>query len=98
MTATHNVAPFDTSEFSQCAAVTSGPNPGKFSLSSPQYSGAEHTQVMVTVSRTDGNAGSVSVDYATGGGNATPFVDYTPASGTLIFETATRPKLLRSTF
>lgn len=60
-------------------------NPGKFSFSFAPYTGTEHGQVQVTVTRAGGDAGTVSVDYATGGGTATPFTDYTPVSGTLIF-------------
>ncbi len=60
-------------------------NPGKFSFSFAPYSGTEHDTVEITVSRTSGTAGTVSVDYATGGGTALPFIDYTPASGTLVF-------------
>ena len=60
-------------------------NPGKFQFSFAPYSGAEHQQVTVTVARTNGDAGTVSVDYATSGGTATPFTDYTPVAGTLIF-------------
>ncbi len=60
-------------------------NPGKFSFSFAPYSGTEHDSIQVTVSRTNGIAGTVSVDYATTGGTATPFTDYTPVSGTLIF-------------
>ena len=39
----------------------------------------------VVVSRTGGSAGTVTVAYATSGGNARPGVDYTPVSGTLTF-------------
>ena len=60
-------------------------NPGKFSFSFAPYTGVENTSVLVTVARTNGDAGTVSVDFSTSGGSATPFVDYTPAAGTLIF-------------
>ncbi len=60
-------------------------NPGKFKFSFAPYSGTEHDSVVVTVSRANGTAGTVSVDYATSGGTATSGADYTPASGTLIF-------------
>lgn len=39
----------------------------------------------VAVSRTDGSWGVATVDYATGGGTATPGDDYAPVSGTLTF-------------
>lgn len=60
-------------------------NPGKFSFSFAPYSGTEHDSVQVTVQRTNGTAGTVTVDYTTSGGTALPFTDYQPASGTLIF-------------
>lgn len=60
-------------------------NPGKFSFALAPYSGTEHQQVLVTVARTNGTSGTVTVDYATQGGTATPGADYQPASGTLIF-------------
>ena len=60
-------------------------NAGKFQFSFAPYSGAEHQQVTVTVARTGGDAGTVSVDYMTGGGTAMPLTDYTPLAGTLIF-------------
>jgi hypothetical protein len=40
---------------------------------------------VVTVTRTGGTAGNVSVDYATADGTAQAWVDYVPASGTLVF-------------
>jgi hypothetical protein len=41
--------------------------------------------VLVTVTRTGGTGGAVAVDYATGGGTATPGVDYTAEQNTLYF-------------
>jgi uncharacterized delta-60 repeat protein len=42
---------------------------------------------LVTVVRTNGSRGRVLVDYQTAeGGSALPFVDYTPAQGTLVFD------------
>jgi hypothetical protein len=40
----------------------------------------------VTVVRSGGSGGTVSVAYATGGGNAVPGTDYTPVSGVLTFQ------------
>jgi len=60
-------------------------NPGKFSFALAPYSGTEHDSVLVTVVRTDGDAGTVSVDYLATGGTATPITDYAPTSGTLVF-------------
>jgi hypothetical protein len=49
------------------------------------FEGSGSNNVTVTVTRTGGVAGTVTVNYATGGGTATPGTDYTPASGTLTF-------------
>ncbi|MCQ6473432.1 Calx-beta domain-containing protein, partial [Vibrio parahaemolyticus] len=40
---------------------------------------------MITVQRTGGSAGTVSVNYATGNGTATAGSDYVGTSGTLTF-------------
>lgn len=60
-------------------------SPGKFRFSFAPYTGTEHQLVQVTVTRTNGDAGTVTVDYVTSGGTATPFTDYAPVSGTLLF-------------
>jgi CSLREA domain-containing protein len=60
-------------------------SPGKFSFGSASYSGTEGQQVVVTVLRTNGTTGTVTVDYETLGEAATPGDDFTPVSGTLIF-------------
>ena len=65
--------------------ITDDDNPGRMQFSQSPYSGSEGSNVLITVTRTNGAAGTVSVDYATGGGNAAPNVDYTPASATLMF-------------
>ena len=66
--------------------------PGSIQFSSPTYSVGEAAgTVTVTVTRTGGSDGSVTVDYATGGGTATggaactTGVDYVSTSGTLTF-------------
>lgn len=85
VTATATSAGRNTSEFSPCAAV-GAPGPGTLQFSAHPQLGWEHDgTVTVTVTRTFGASGAVSVHYATGGGNATPDVDYTPVSGTLQF-------------
>ncbi|MBK8149137.1 MAG: hypothetical protein IPK58_13265 [Acidobacteria bacterium] len=68
------------------------PSPGVLEFSGPTYSvGEAGPTVTITVSRTLGSAGAVSVDYATGGGTATggaacgAGVDYVNASSTLNF-------------
>ena len=60
-------------------------NAGKLQFSAASYNTPEGANVIITVTRTNGDAGTVSVDYATGGGTATPNADYTSASGTLTF-------------
>ncbi|HEV7731662.1 MAG TPA: Calx-beta domain-containing protein [Candidatus Binatia bacterium] len=85
VTATATSAGRNTSEFSPCAAVGAH-GPGTLQFSAKPQLGWEHDgTVTVTVTRTFGASGAVSVHYATGGGNATPDVDYTAVSGTLQF-------------
>lgn len=67
-------------------SVTGAPlaNPGVLQLSSAAYSIAENaSNIAITVTRTGGSAGSVSIDYATSNGSADAGVDYTATSGTL---------------
>ena len=53
---------------------------------SAAYSSSESGQAAtVTVARTGSSSGVVSVQYQTGGGTATANSDYTPASGTLVW-------------
>src|SRR5262249_41547111 len=60
--------------------------PGSLQFSNATYSVNENgTTATVTVTRTGGSAGSVSVHYATSDGSATSGSDYTAASGTLTF-------------
>ncbi|HUR97239.1 MAG TPA: Calx-beta domain-containing protein [Pyrinomonadaceae bacterium] len=67
------------------ATILDDDSPGKFSFSLAPYNASEASgPVTVTVVRTNGGAGTATVDYATSGGTATPFADFTPASGTLI--------------
>ncbi len=67
------------------ATITDDDNPGRFSFSLAPYSGVENTTVTITVTRSNGTAGTVAVDYATNGGSAVPFTDYNPVSGNLVF-------------
>lgn len=61
-------------------------SPGVFQLAAASTAAAPGATVAsVTVVRTGGKTGAVTVAYATGGGNARPGVDYTPVSGTLSF-------------
>jgi hypothetical protein len=82
-TATSNAS--NTSEFSPCALV-GGPNPGTFQFSQDYYIAQENEPNMViTVTRSGGTSGTVSVDYETVPDSATSPADYTHAAGTLVF-------------
>lgn len=60
------------------------PNPGVFVLGSATYSvNANGGTLNVTVSRTDGSANAVTVNYATSNGSAVAGTDYTARSGML---------------
>ena len=75
--------PNSTSEVSAPLAVT---QPGVVGLSATTYTVDEGAgTVTITVQRTDGSEGTVTVDYATANGTATAPADYTAASGTLTF-------------
>jgi len=64
----------------------STPTPGSLEFSSGNYSAAETAgSISITVTRTGGSAGDVSVDYATSDGTAAAGADYGSASGTLTF-------------
>lgn len=59
---------------------------GTVSLESAQYTVNENTpSLQLTISRTGGSTGEVSVDYATHDGTAEAGADYTPISGTIVF-------------
>jgi hypothetical protein len=71
----------NTSEFSNAVQI---PNPGVLQLSATTYSvGEAGVSATITVTRTGGSGGAVSVDYATSDGIAGQPGDYLPASGTL---------------
>lgn len=62
------------------------PNPGKLQLSSSNFTVNENQgTATITVNRTGGSDGAVSVNYATSNGTATAGSDYTATSGTLNF-------------
>jgi Calx-beta domain len=66
--------------------ATAGGEEGSFELSMSDYQVLENGgQVTVSVQR-NGDAGAVSVDYATSNGTAIAGVDYTSASGTLSWD------------
>src|SRR5206468_2793389 len=61
-------------------------NDSVLSFSADAYSVSENAGfAFVTVSRSGGSLGAVSVDYATFDGTAVSFADYFPVSGTLFF-------------
>jgi hypothetical protein len=75
--------PNSTSEVSPAVAVT---QPGMLALSATTYSVDEGGgTVTITVQRTGGSEGTVTVNYATTNGTATAPGDYTATSGTLTF-------------
>ncbi len=68
------------------AALTQTSEPGVLSFRSSSFSVAEGAgTATVTVRRSAGTDGEVSVDYATGGGTASGAEDYLPAAGTITF-------------
>ena len=72
----------------QSALVSDGkPIPSTLQFSAANYNISESASLntLITVTRTGGVAGAATVNYATGGGTATPGTDYTPVSGTLSF-------------
>src|SRR5262249_7683372 len=61
-------------------------SPGALQFSNASYSVSESGgTATITVTRTGGSTGSVTVNYATSNGTATPGSDYTAASGPLTF-------------
>lgn len=75
----------NTSEFSACT-TTQPADPGSLSLDSAAYSANENSNsVTITVKRTGGTLGGVTVDYSAKAGTATAGADFAPQSGTLTF-------------
>ena len=86
ITATATDADGNTSEFSQCREVIAPGQAGTLAFISSSYSSSESgLAAAVTVARTGSSSGVVSVQYQTGGGTASANSDYTPASGTLVW-------------
>src|SRR5262249_43283100 len=66
--------------------TTGTPQPGALQFSSRMYAVNENGgTATITVTRTGGSDGSVTVNYATSNGTATAGSDYTATSGTLTF-------------
>lgn len=59
--------------------------PGTLQFSAANYSAAETGGATITVTRTGGRSGVISISYATSDGTANANSDYTPASGMLSF-------------
>lgn len=67
-------------------ANAGAPQPGAFQFSAASYSLMENGgSLTVTVTRSDGNAGDVTVDYATADDTAVAGQDYQASAGTLTF-------------
>src|SRR5207237_9219015 len=61
--------------------------PGQFEFSSPVYSINEYEpKVTITILRTNGSSGIVSVQYSTLNGTATAGQDYVSTNGTVAFD------------
>ena len=85
ITATATDPSGNTSEFSPCAMVTA-PGPGSFSLSFASKTVDENVVFQdVTIQRTGGNTGAVSVNFAATNGTATSPGDYTGPTTTYNF-------------
>ena len=83
ITATATDPAGNTSEFSRC---THGSTSGTVQFSSATYGAIEDIGTLnISLVRSGGSAGSLTVNYATGGGTATAGQDYMPASGTVTF-------------
>lgn len=84
-TATATDPASNTSEFSQCKATGPSAN-GTIQFGIGTLNFAENAgTIAIAVTRTNGSAGAVSVNYATSGGTATPGTDYGAKSGKLDF-------------
>lgn len=85
ITATATSPTNDTSEFSPCALV-GGPNPGVLQFASSVFFAEEQfPTTKITVTRSSGMLGTVTVNYATSDGTATAPADYATTNGTLTF-------------
>ena len=74
----------NTSEFSQCRQITPAGSSVSLQFSAANYTVAEKGgTATISVTRTGGNLGAVSVNYTTLNGTATAGSDYVAASGTL---------------
>jgi DNA/RNA endonuclease G (NUC1) len=80
------LSPCDPQNLASAPTPATTTNPGALQFSAATYSVAENGgSATITVSRTGGSDGAVSVNYATSNGTATSGSDYTATSGTLNF-------------
>ncbi|HEX6625089.1 MAG TPA: Calx-beta domain-containing protein, partial [Pyrinomonadaceae bacterium] len=85
VTATATDPAGNTSEFSPCVAIA-GPSAGTVQFDASAYTVAENaTTVTITVTRTGGTSGAVTVAYADAPGTASNPADYSNAAGTVNF-------------
>ena len=76
----------DPSSLSATTPVTVDESAGVLQFSASQYAVPETAGVAVlTVDRTDGSLGAVTINYTTVAVNATPGVDFVPTAGTVSF-------------
>ncbi len=82
-----DLGPLNTSEFSQCMQVAAPGQggPGSFTLAAGYSVNEQGGMATITVTRSGGSSGAVSVHYATSDGTAKAGSDYTATSGTLQF-------------
>jgi hypothetical protein len=86
ITATATDISGNTSEFSQCLVVPAANGPGSLQLSAATYSVSEGGGIVpITITRTGGTKGTVTIIFQTSGGTATIGTDYVATSGDLTF-------------
>jgi len=84
--AASDIVPNDTNNASDVFIVTVPTQFGQVQFSAALYQASEDDgSATITVTRTGGSEGTVSVDYATSGGTASSRSNYTPVFGTLQF-------------
>src|SRR5439155_26238904 len=86
MSIASDLTPYDTNGLRNLFAYTVPTQFGQVQFSANSYQGSETDgSVTITVVRSGGSEGNVSVDYSTSGGTASSRSNYTPAFGTLHF-------------
>jgi len=78
-----------------CASLACGQSTGQVGFDSPSYAVNEQAAYRtVTVRRTGGSSGTISVNYATSDGTASSLTDYVATSGTLLFADGESEKVI----